>query len=85
MSVVPGFKCDSCKTACDNPHDATFCGDCWTDKVSRIKELEREVYDRECERDEAIAQLELEAEVFAAQIREKDKLINELLAKVHAA
>jgi len=51
----------------------------------RVLELEEE--NTELQKELAIeqAQRETEAAVFAKQIREKDVLIHELLAKVHAA
>lgn len=87
MSAIASFKCDKCKTTCDHGSydSSTFCGDCWTEQGARIKELEKEVADLDSRLDVSEGQRETEAEVFASQIREKDVLIQELLAKVHAA
>lgn len=89
---VQGFKCDLCRQTDDRAGAETFCEDCMKSKhedlvrvADKLKETEKErdeYWERICELEE---QLELEATVYAAQIREKDVLINALLEKVHAA
>lgn len=87
------ITCDECQAEHTGRRTVyTCCESCvekHNDKVkdleARIDELEHEAAELQKEIGIQEGQRETEAEVFAAQLREKDVLINKLLEKVHAA
>ena len=80
------ITCDECQGEHTGRRTVyTCCESCVEKHNDKVKELEAKIADLEDDLATSEGQRETEAEVFATQIREKDVLIRELLAKVHAA